>query len=97
MFAALSFSRQDTCWAESQRSNSIGSASQLAIPRDEFVGASGKPFFLYRTRASGSRVLSTSASKGREDDGTPVEPGDGEEEGSGAAGCGGRPMTFLGR
>ena len=47
----LSFRKSDTCWAESIISNGASAASMHAImPRDEFIGPSGKRFFLYRTK-----------------------------------------------
>ena len=47
----LSFRKSDTSWAESITSNGASAASMHAVmPRDEFIGPSGKRFFLYRTK-----------------------------------------------
>jgi hypothetical protein len=91
--ALLNFVKQDTGWGESQRSNSVFAASSShALPKIEFVSASGLRFFKYRRKGEGAK-RSTALGSG-EDGGSSGSDADSREEEEESLPT--KPLRFLG-
>jgi hypothetical protein len=90
----LNFTKQDTGWGESQRSNNVFAASlSHALPKIEFVGGSGLRFFKYRSKGEGAK-RSTALSSGEDDGGSSGSDAESREEEEESLPT--KPLRFLG-